>query len=104
MRIMTLKEIGKIFIEFGHKIENNECETDIETLSNIASKMIHIKKYEEDMIKDINCSRPTLYRMIADGRLPKPHKEAGKKQFWYWDEVLEHIDNYKKKHNIDSII
>lgn len=102
--IMSPKQIAHIFREFADKIENGSCGTDVETLTSIACNMIHIKKYEEDMIKDINCSRPTLYRMIADGRLPKPHKEAGKKNFWYWDEVLVHIDNYKTKHNIDSII
>lgn len=91
MPTRTLKQIGRIFKEFGDKIENGTCGVDIETLNDIANKMIHIKLYQEDMCKFLNCSRATLKRNISSGKIPKPYKEAGYKEFWYRDEVEEHL-------------
>ena len=48
MPTRTLKQIGRIFKEFGDKIENGTCGVDIETLNDIANKMIHIKLYQEE--------------------------------------------------------
>lgn len=96
MKIRSLKEIGKIFKEFGERIENGTCGTDPETLQQIASMMLHIKLNIEDVCKYINCSRATLNRMVADGRIPYPHKESGGKEYWYRDEIDDYIDLHKK--------
>lgn len=102
MNIRSNKQIADIFRKFADKIENGTCAVDIENLHHIANQMIHIKRYSEDMCKDLNCSRATLSRMIIDGRIPLPRKEAGNKEYWYQDEVEEHIQEYNKKHNINK--
>ena len=33
--------------------------------------------------------------MIIDGRIPKPNKEAGGKEYWYQDELDDYIKNNK---------
>lgn len=91
----TTKQIGAIFKEFGEKIENGTCGVDIETLNDIASKMLHIKMTPEELSVYINVSRPTIYRMVADNRLPKPHKDLGGNTYWYRDEVDDYIDSHK---------
>ena len=91
MKERSLKEIGRIFKQFGEKIENGTCGVDIETLNDIASKMIHIKLNAEQTCRFLNCSRATLTRMINDKRIPRPHKEPGGKEYWYQDELEDYI-------------
>lgn len=98
MKIKTNIEIARIFREFANKIEKGTCDVDSETLTDIANKLIHIKLNYEEMCRYINVSRPTLTRMIADGRVPRPRKVAGGKEYWYQDEVDEHIDAYNEKY------
>ena len=57
MKPRSLKEIGRIFKEFGDKIEKGTCGVDAETLNDIASKMIHIKLNAEATCTYLNCSR-----------------------------------------------
>lgn len=52
------------------------------------------------MCKYIHVSRATLIRMAWDGRIPKPKKDAGGKEYWYQDEVDEHIAEYKRKNGL----
>ena len=33
--------------------------------------------------------------MIFDGRVPKPYKELGGKEYWYQDELDNYIKNHK---------
>ena len=33
--------------------------------------------------------------MIFDGRVPKPYKESGGKEYWYQDELDYYIRNHK---------
>lgn len=101
MRTLTAKAIAKIFREFADKIDNNTCDTDLETLTDIANKMLHIKLNVDEMCKFIHVSRATLIRMAYDGRIPKPKKDAGGKEYWYRDEVEEHIAEYKRRHGLD---
>ena len=96
MKNRSLKEIGRIFKEFGDKIEKGTCGVDVETLNDIASKMIHIKLNAEATCTYLNCSRATLTRMVSDGRIPKPRKEAGGKEYWYQDELDDYIAENKK--------
>lgn len=100
MRKLTNIAIAKIFREFADKIENNTCAVDTETLTDIANKMIHIKLNVEEMCKYIHVSRATLIRIAWDGRIPKPKKDAGGKEYWYQDEVDEHIAEYKRKNGL----
>lgn len=95
------KLIANTFREFADRIENGTCGADEETLMDIANQMIHIKLNAEQMCAFMgHISRATLTRMIFDERVPRPHKEPGGKEFWYRDEVEEHIKEYKIKHNI----
>lgn len=52
------------------------------------------------MCKYIHVSRATLIRMAWDGIIPKPKKDAGGKEYWYQDEVDEHIAEYKRKNGL----
>lgn len=101
MRLLTTKAIAKIFREFADKIENGTCAVDTETLTEIANNMIHIKLNSEQLANYIHVSRATITRMVADGRLPPPHKSAGEDKYWYQDEVYNHIAEYKRKYKLD---
>lgn len=101
MSILTNKAIAKIFRQFADKIENGTCDVDEETLSDIANNLIHIKLNAKQVAKYINVSRATVSRMVADGRLPHPHKTAGEDKYWYRDEIDEHIAKYKAKYGLD---
>lgn len=100
MRLLTNKVIANIFRKFADKIEKGTCEVDTETLTDIANKMIHIKLNKEQLALHLNVSYATITRMVADGRIPPPHKTAGEDKYWYQDEVEEHIANYKAKYNL----
>lgn len=101
MRLLTNKAIAKIFREFADKIENGTCATDIETLTDIANNLIHIKMNAEQLCNYLHCSRATLTRMVADGRVPIPHKAPGEDKHWYQDEVDNHISEYKRKYGLN---
>ena len=77
MRTKTNKEIANIFRNFADKIENGTCGTDAETLTTAANMMIHIKMTAEETCSYLHVSRATLTRMVADGRVPHPHKTKG---------------------------
>lgn len=100
MRKLTNIAIASIFRDFANKIENGTCDVDVETLTDIANKMIHIKLTAEQTCEHLGVSRATLTRMVADGRVPRPHKERGGKEYWYQDEVDDSIEAYKKKYNL----
>lgn len=93
--IRTNKAIASIFRIFADKIENNTCETDRETVNDIANILIHIKLNIEETCHYLNVSRSTLQRMVIDGRLPHPRKTLGGDKYWWQDE----IDEYMKEHN-----
>lgn len=98
---MNLKHIANIFREFADKIENNTCDVDIDTLTDIANKMIHIKMTAEETCTYLNVSRATLTRMVADGRVPYPHKDKGGNKHWYRDEIDKFISDYKTKYGLN---
>lgn len=89
------KTIAKIFYDIGHKIENGTCGLEPDELMSMANKLLHIKLNIDQTCKYLNCSRATLYRMVADGRIPRPNKEPGGKEYWYQDE----LDNYISRAN-----
>lgn len=101
MRKLTNKVIANIFRNFADKIENGTCEVDIDTLTDISNKIIHIKMTAEQTCSYLNVSRATLTRMVADGRVPHPHKDRGENKYWYQDEIDDYIDNYKQKYGLD---
>ena len=100
MRLKTNKVIAKIFRQFADKIENGTCDVDTDTLTDIANKMIHIKLNKEKLALYLNVSYATIARMVADGRIPHPHKTAGEDKYWYQDEVDDYIAAYKEKYNL----
>lgn len=101
MILKTNREIARIFREFADKIEKGTCDTDSETLTDIANKMIHIKMTAEQTAAFLNVSRATLVRMVGDGRVPYPHKDRGGTKYWYQDEVEESLAKYKQKYGLD---
>ena len=95
MNPITKKLILKILKDTYNRIENDTCGLDEEELLDLGNKLIHVKLNIEQTCKHLNCSRSTLNRMIFDGRVPKPYKEAGGKEYWYQDELDNYIKNHK---------
>lgn len=95
MNPITKKLILKILKDTYDKIENDTCGLDEEELIDLGNKLTHVKLNIEQTCKHINCSRATLNRMIFDGRVPKPYKELGGKEYWYQDELDNYIKNHK---------
>ena len=89
------KMILKILKDIYNKIENDTCGLDEDEILNLANTLTHVKLNIEQTCKHLNCSRATLNRMIFDGRVPKPYKEAGGKEYWYQDELDNYIKNHK---------
>lgn len=90
------KQLGRLIIDFGKRIEDGTCGADIETIESVARMIMHVKKNHSQLEDYLGCSRATIDRMVADGRLPRPYKEQGGKEFWYLDEVEEHIAKYNE--------
>ena len=95
MNPITKKLILKILKDTYNRIENDTCGLDEEELLDLGNKLIHVKLNIEQTCKHLNCSRSTLNRMIFDGRVPKPYKESGGKEYWYQDELDNYIKNHK---------
>lgn len=95
MNPITKKLILKILKDTYNRIENDTCGLDEEELLDLGNKLIHVKLNIEQTCKHLNCSRSTLNRMIFDGRVPKPYKESGGKEYWYQDELDDYIKNHK---------
>ena len=89
------KMILNILKDTYNKIENDTCGLDKDEILNLANTLTHIKLNIEQTCKYLNCSRATLNRMIFDGRVPKPYKESGGKEYWYQDELDNYIKNHK---------
>ena len=85
----------KILKDIQHKIETDTCGLDEDEILNLANTLTHVKLNIEQTCKYLNCSRATLNRMIFDGRVPKPYKESGGKEYWYQDELDNYIRNRK---------
>ena len=94
MNVIIKKMILKILKDTYNKIESDTCGLDEDEILNLANTLTHVKLNIEQTCKHLNCSRATLNRMIFDGRVPKPYKEPGGKEYWYQDE----LDNYIKSH------
>lgn len=95
MNSIIKRSILKILKDTYNKIENDTCGLDEDEILNLANTLIHVKLNIEQTCKHLNCSRATLNRMIFDGRVPKPYKEAGGKEYWYQDELDNYIKNHK---------
>ena len=95
MNPITKKLILKILKDTYNRIENDTCGLDEEELLDLGNKLIHVKLNIEQTCKHLNCSRSTLNRMILDGRVSKPYKESGGKEYWYQDELNNYIRNHK---------
>lgn len=89
------KMILNILKDIYNKIENDTCGLDEDEILNLANTLTHVKLNIEQTCKHINCSRATLNRMIFNGRVPKPYKESGGKEYWYQDELDNYIKNHK---------
>ena len=100
MRKLSNIAIAKIFRDIAKKIEDGTCEADHETIEHLANQLIHIKLNAEQLTKYLHCSRFTITRMVADGRIPAPRKTLGGDKYWYQDEVDEHIAIYKEKYGL----
>lgn len=97
------KAIARILREIATKIENDTCEVDLEELSLITDRFIHTKLNIEETCRELNTTRGTLHRMIADGRVPPPKKTLGGEKYWWKDELYNHIDSYNRKHKLNKL-
>lgn len=90
---MDNKTIANIFKDAAIKIENGTCNLDKDELELIAKSLVNIKLNIEQTCDYINCSRPSLYRLIETNKLPNPHKDKGGKKYWYQSELDEYLSN-----------
>ena len=49
-----------------------------------------------DILRFIPIGRTTLFKMIKDGRFPKPFR-LGRFDFWHTDVIQQYIDNLGKE-------
>lgn len=98
---MSTKEIANIFRMVADKVEAGTCAVDVENLTEIANSFVHIKMNAEQTCSYLGVSRSTLSRMVADGRVPYPHKDRGGDKVWYMDEVDDYITKYKDKYGLN---
>lgn len=98
--IKTKTAIANIFRQIANRIEEGTCEVDDRELTEIANMLIHRKLNAEQLARHINVSRSTISRMVADGRIPHPHKTLGGDKYWWQDEVENHIAEYKAKYDL----
>lgn len=94
MKDVVKRMLIKVLKDTQDKIENDTCGLDEEEIMSIVRTLTHVKLNIEKTCRHLNCSRPTLNRMIADGRIPKPYKELGGEKYWYQDE----LDDFIKQH------
>lgn len=94
MKAAVKRTILKILKDTYDKIENDTCGLDDEEIIAIAKNLTHVRLNIEETCKHLNCSRPTLNRMIADGRIPKPYKKLGGEKYWYQDELDDFINQH----------
>ena len=90
------KIILKILKDTQYKIEHDTCGLDEEEIISVMNILTHIKLNIDQTCKHLNCSRATLHRMVADGRIPRPNKEPGGKEYWYQDELDNYISRTSK--------
>lgn len=94
MKAVVKRMILKVLKDTQDKIENDTCGLDEDEIMSLINTLTHVKINIEQTCRHLNCSRATLNRMIVDGRVPKPYKERGGKEYWYQDE----LDAYIKEH------
>lgn len=79
--------VVKMLRHLADMIEGDKCGVDDDELEAMAALLTHRKITMEQAAQVLNISRPTLYRRIAEGVVPKPKKEPGGKEFYWLDEL-----------------
>lgn len=46
-----------------------------------------------DVINIVHYSKPSIYRLVSEGRFPKPIKLGGRSVFWVESEIKEFVQN-----------
>ena len=46
-----------------------------------------------DVVKIVHYSKPSIYRLMSEGRFPKPIKLGGRSSFWVESEVMDFVQN-----------
>ena len=84
---MKERVVSKMLRHLADVIDRGECGMDDEEIATVAQMLTHRKITIEQAAQYLNISRPTLYRRIAEGKIPEPRKEPGGKEFFWLDEL-----------------
>lgn len=87
MNLLSRKLVGNLLIKIGEKIKNGECGLDDDEIKELSTMILHRKLNLEQVCNEYGFSRATLYRKIQSGEFPKPHKDAGGKEYFWQDEI-----------------
>lgn len=79
--------VAKMLRQLADVIERGKCGMDDEEIEAVAQMLTHRKITIEQAAQYLNISRPTLYRRIAEGKIPPPRKEPGGKEYYWLDEL-----------------
>lgn len=47
----------------------------------------------DEVIATVRYSRPSIYRLMSEGKFPKPIRLGGRSVFWVRADIEEHIQN-----------
>lgn len=84
---MQEKVVAKMLRHLAEVIERGQCGMDDEEIATVAQMLTHRKITIEQAAQYLNISRPTLYRRIAEEKIPPPRKEPGGKEYYWLDEL-----------------
>lgn len=93
MKEMTNVVFGDMIIDVGHKVKEGKCGLDKETIEKGVRLIGHRKMYIGEICNEYDMSARTLERRVAEGKMPKWHKEPSGKKYMYKDEIDFMINN-----------
>ena len=83
-------------MDLGNKILQDKCELDDLECGELFLALGHRKMDIEQVCHHYDISRATLDRKIKSGEFPEPHKEAGGKKYFWFDEIETKINQSGK--------
>ena len=91
----THKAIAKALRLIADNIENGKCGLVDEEMIAIGSLLTNRKMTIEQCAQHYGVSRATFYRWIKEGKMPRPHKEPGGKEYMWLNECEEYLHDHK---------
>lgn len=91
----TAKSISKLLRKIADAIENGNLVLDSDEIHAVVSSFSTRKMSIEQIAQHYGVSRATIYRWIKSGKLLRPHKEPGGKEYFWLNECDEHMREHQ---------